>query len=237
MSYTDSPILIPYFTIFVLVWLYLRHYLNIIILYATLTTFKTVGSFDLNWDTQQYKCWISQYITFGLLTSLQCLNLFWLYFVLRIAYNMAFKHVVQDDRSDDEDDSTDDEAMVDEKPSEKKTLENARPNGIRNRVNGVGRVNETKRLDTTDGINANNGLNGANGHALEGSDMQMNGVNGINGYAPEGSDSQVNGVNGINGLVSDGHGTEVNGVNGMNGHVSEDSGVHVNGILEGKKER
>ena len=72
------------------------------ILYATLTEFRTVGPFELNWETQQYKCWISQYITFALLATLQSINLLWLFFILRIAYNIAFAKVIHDVRSDDE---------------------------------------------------------------------------------------------------------------------------------------
>lgn len=72
------------------------------ILYATLTEFRTVGPFELDWETQQYKCWISQYITFALLASLQSINMFWLFFIARIAYNIAFAKVIQDVRSDDE---------------------------------------------------------------------------------------------------------------------------------------
>lgn len=84
-------------------WIYLRHYLNLRILWATLTEFRTVGPFELNWETQQYKCWISQYITFSLLACLQAVNLFWLFLILRIAKNFVFNSVVQDERSDDED--------------------------------------------------------------------------------------------------------------------------------------
>lgn len=92
----------PWFAVFVGVWVYLRHYINLSILYAVLTTFKTVGPFELNWDTQQYKCWISQYITFALLASLQSINLFWLYCILRIAVNVVLKDDARDVRSDDE---------------------------------------------------------------------------------------------------------------------------------------
>ena len=92
-------------------WTYLRHYLNLRILWATLTEFRTVGPFELNWKTQQYKCWISQYITFGLLASLQAVNLFWLFLILRILKNYLFKVGLADDRSDDEgDDDLIDEA-------------------------------------------------------------------------------------------------------------------------------
>lgn len=103
LNYINSPLVVPYFALFMAIWTYLRHYLNLVILYATLTEFRTVGPFDLNWDTQQYKCWISQYITFGLLASLQSINLLWFFFIVRIAYNIAFAKVISDVRSDDED--------------------------------------------------------------------------------------------------------------------------------------
>jgi acyl-CoA-dependent ceramide synthase len=87
---------------FVGIWIYLRHFLNLKILWAVLTEFRTVGPFELNWETQQYKCWISQYITFGLLASLQAVNLFWLFLILRILANYIFNSVTKDERSDDE---------------------------------------------------------------------------------------------------------------------------------------
>lgn len=88
---------------FVGVWIYLRHVLNLQILWAVLTEFRTVGPFELNWETQQYKCWISQYITFALLASLQAVNLFWLFLILRILANYLFHDVKKDERSEDED--------------------------------------------------------------------------------------------------------------------------------------
>lgn len=89
--------------LFMVIWIYLRHYLNLSILYAVLTKFATVGPFILRWDTQQYKCWISQWITFSLLGCLQAINLFWLFFILRIAYNITVRHETADDvRSDEE---------------------------------------------------------------------------------------------------------------------------------------
>lgn len=139
LNYISSPLIFPYFTFFIGVWIYLRHYINIVILHATLTTFADVGPFELDWDTQQYKCWISQYIAFGLLAALQGLNLFWLFFVLRIAYNIIFNSVVQDVRSDDEDSEAEMEKQQGEgyevgisggAGTEKKALENGKPNGV-----------------------------------------------------------------------------------------------------------
>lgn len=99
----------PYFGTFVGVWIYCRHYLNLKILWAVLTEFRTVGPFELNWETQQYKCWISQYITFALLASLQAVNLFWLFLILRILANYIFNSVKKDERSDDEDEEEEQE--------------------------------------------------------------------------------------------------------------------------------
>lgn len=101
-NYLDHIITGPYFAFFVFVWIYLRHVINLKILWATLTEFRTVGPFELNWETQQYKCWISQYITFALLLSLQAVNIFWLFAILRILKNYLFTNVKKDDRSDDE---------------------------------------------------------------------------------------------------------------------------------------
>jgi acyl-CoA-dependent ceramide synthase len=86
---------------FTAIWIYLRHYINLRILYSITTTFATVGDFTLDWQSEQYKCWISQYITFGLLASLQSINLFWLFLILRISYNALFR-TLSDVRSDDE---------------------------------------------------------------------------------------------------------------------------------------
>ena len=78
------------------------------ILYAVLTTFRTIGPFELDWAGQQYKCSLSQWITFSLLATLQGINLFWLYFIIKIALNVVFADIVQDVRSEDEEEEIDD---------------------------------------------------------------------------------------------------------------------------------
>jgi acyl-CoA-dependent ceramide synthase len=113
LNYIDSPIVGPYFFVFMCVWGYTRHFLNLKILYSILTTFRTVGPFELNWETQQYKCWISQYITFALLASLQAVNLFWWFFICRIAYRFVVFKDADDDRSEYE--PTDEETEEREK--------------------------------------------------------------------------------------------------------------------------
>ena len=97
-----------------IVWAYLRHFINLKILYSILTEFPSIGPFELNWETQQYKCWISQVITFSLLACLQAVNLFWFYLICRIAYRFVktWGEDVEDVRSEYED--TEDEAATEE---------------------------------------------------------------------------------------------------------------------------
>jgi len=70
---------------------------------VTTGEFATVGRFDLNWEDQQYKCWISQIITFALLAVLQAVNMFWFFLICRILWRIVFTRVVKDERSEDED--------------------------------------------------------------------------------------------------------------------------------------
>ncbi|KAI1141987.1 longevity assurance proteins LAG1/LAC1 [Hypoxylon sp. FL0543] len=102
LNYIGSPLQGPSFGLCIIMWTYLRHYLNLRILYSILTEFSTVGPYGLDWETEQYKCLISQIVTFALLASLQALNLFWLYCLLRNAYRFIFLGIAKDDRSEDE---------------------------------------------------------------------------------------------------------------------------------------
>ncbi|KAJ5712825.1 TRAM1-like protein [Penicillium malachiteum] len=99
--YTGSDWVIPFYAVNVVAWIYLRHYQNLRVLYSLLTEFRTVGPYELNWETQQYKCWISNIITFALLAMLQGLNLFWLYCLGRSAWKLLAYGEKKDDRSDD----------------------------------------------------------------------------------------------------------------------------------------
>lgn len=66
-----------------------------------------MGPYELNWETQQYKCWISNIITFALLAMLQSLNLFWLYCLMRSAWKFISTGEKKDDRSEDESEGED----------------------------------------------------------------------------------------------------------------------------------
>lgn len=147
----DLPIVGPYFFAFILIWTYMRHYINLCIIYSMLplplpdltrwlvsllpvfiatnpsaspflekiqqpvfprwnSQFASVGPYELNWDTQQYKCWIAQWITCGLLVALQSVNLFWLFFIVRIAYRFVLTDQAVDERSEAE--SEDEEVPI-----------------------------------------------------------------------------------------------------------------------------
>ncbi|KAM3462682.1 hypothetical protein NHJ6243_003887 [Beauveria neobassiana] len=127
LNYLDHALIGPYFFLFVCVWIYLRHYINLKIIVSMFTEFRTVGPFELNWETQQYKCWISQYITTALLTSLQALNLFWLFYILRIAYRFVRDSNATDDRSDDEEEDSTTTTTTTTKPVGEKQKQNAVP--------------------------------------------------------------------------------------------------------------
>ncbi|GAB0137445.1 hypothetical protein EsDP_00005709 [Epichloe bromicola] len=115
LNYLDHPLVGPYFFLFVCVWIYMRHFINLKIIWSIFTEFRTVGPFELNWETQQYKCWLSQYISTGLLASLQALNLFWLFYIVRIAYRFIRDSTADDDRSDGEDDGEESDALNEKK--------------------------------------------------------------------------------------------------------------------------
>lgn len=100
LNYLNSALTDGYYVLFLSVWLYTRHYLSLRILWAVLTEFATVGPYELNWETQQYKCWISQVITFVLLAILQALNIFWLFLILRVLWRYLTTRNLVDDTSD-----------------------------------------------------------------------------------------------------------------------------------------
>jgi acyl-CoA-dependent ceramide synthase len=104
-------------------WIYLRHYLNLHVLTSVATEFSSVGPFAFDWVAEQYKCPLSQAVTFALLASLQALNLFWLYCLFRSAYRFVVLGVAKDDRSEAEEE--DDEGVWEARRANKALLGNA----------------------------------------------------------------------------------------------------------------
>ncbi|KAF4551327.1 TLC domain-containing protein 1 [Elsinoe fawcettii] len=140
LNYLDSPLTLPYFFLFIGVWTYMRHYINLCILWSVLTEFRTVGPFVLNWDTQQYKCSLSQVICFSLLATLQAVNLFWLFLILRIGYRFVTTKVGKDDRSDDEEE----DEIEEEEREERREREKLEGKGGEVLANGNGEVHRRR---------------------------------------------------------------------------------------------
>lgn len=102
LNYIDSPYQGHSFALCIAMWTYLRHYVNLCILYSLLDEFSTIGPYVFDWETEQFKSPLSNVIAFGLLSSLQALNLFWLYCLFRSAYKFVVLGIAKDDRSEDE---------------------------------------------------------------------------------------------------------------------------------------
>lgn len=91
----------------------MRHYLNLKILWSEFNEFKTVGPYEFDWAAGQYKSPLSHYISTGLLAALQGLNLFWLFYIGRIAYRFIFQSALADERSDNDDNEFEEEMRLD----------------------------------------------------------------------------------------------------------------------------
>jgi len=135
------------------IWAYLRHYINLRILSSLLPPslfgldirpffgsatghFATVGDFTLDWDTQQYKCWISQGITFALLACLQAVNVFWFVLIVRILWRYVRTGEEKDERSEDE--GEEEELLVDGRGEEAVAVDGG-DDGVGKEVNGRAR--------------------------------------------------------------------------------------------------
>ncbi|KAK3900013.1 sphingosine N-acyltransferase LAG1 [Staphylotrichum tortipilum] len=111
LNYLDHPAQSYSFALCIAVWIYLRHYLNIGILYAIATEDSDIGLFYLDAATGQYQCRYVQLGTFALLAALQGLNLFWLYCLFRSAYRFVVLGVAKDDRSEAEESEVEEDAV------------------------------------------------------------------------------------------------------------------------------
>ncbi|KAI0402964.1 TLC domain-containing protein [Xylaria palmicola] len=145
LNYIDHWATGPYFFLFMCIWAYLRHFLNLRIIWSLFTEFKTVGPYELNWETQQYKCDISFVITLTLLSALQALNLFWWFFIVRIAYRFVVYNTADDDRSEAEISEPEEVEAINEKATTTRSLINGHATGVNGHANGsaVSRANGT----------------------------------------------------------------------------------------------
>ncbi|CCH59377.1 hypothetical protein TBLA_0B05480 [Henningerozyma blattae CBS 6284] len=97
LEFAYTPVV---FALFVISWIYCRHYINAKILWSVLTEYRTVGNYTLNYATQQYKCYISLPIVFTLIFALQLVNLYWLHLIFKVLYRVIFEGIQEDNRSE-----------------------------------------------------------------------------------------------------------------------------------------
>jgi len=99
------------FVIFISIWTYFRHYLNLRILYSVLFEYKLAPAWTRAWIPSQ-GVYLRDFLPRGIFVSLsflQLLNLYWYYLMWRILIKAIITKEATDDRSDAEDDADDKE--------------------------------------------------------------------------------------------------------------------------------
>ncbi|KZT62224.1 longevity assurance proteins LAG1/LAC1 [Calocera cornea HHB12733] len=88
----------------IIIWTYMRHFLNWRILWSVWTEFDLVAPQHRYWDppTGAYLAPWMRYQIFAPIALLQVLMFFWSFLMWRILYRAVFVNVIADDRSDDE---------------------------------------------------------------------------------------------------------------------------------------
>lgn len=106
----------------------------------------------MDWEGGQFKSPMAHYISTVLLASLQALNLFWLWNILRVAYRIVFFNVAEDDRSDNDEAEFEEEQRLDalsKSQSQSKSHQESSPKVLLNGhpVNGKAAPSSTTATD------------------------------------------------------------------------------------------
>ncbi|KAF8335050.1 longevity assurance proteins LAG1/LAC1 [Cantharellus anzutake] len=93
------------FAFFICVWSYLRHYLNIIILWSVWTQFDLIPDQAKRFTPRDgvWMVWWMKYQIFIPILLLQLVNIFWYFLIWRVLFRALFQKKLADERSDDED--------------------------------------------------------------------------------------------------------------------------------------
>ena len=109
LNYVNSPMEVPFFALFMVIWIYTRHWLNLKILWSVIFEYSQIGPSILDFKTQQYKCWISQPMVFTLIMALQLVNAYWLFLICRIMLRVLIFNIKKDERSDSDSEEEEEE--------------------------------------------------------------------------------------------------------------------------------
>ncbi|KAF9513209.1 hypothetical protein BS47DRAFT_1485744 [Hydnum rufescens UP504] len=97
------------FSAFVCVWTYLRHFLNIKIIWSVWTQWKYAPEYSKRFEPKE-GVWMARWVQYQVMVPmiiLQLVNIFWYYLILRVLRRALFGPRLEDDRSDDEDEGPD----------------------------------------------------------------------------------------------------------------------------------
>ncbi|OCH94130.1 longevity assurance proteins LAG1/LAC1 [Obba rivulosa] len=99
------------FVVFLVIWTYFRHWLNLIMLYSVWTEFDLMPETSKRWSPPDgvWMTWWMKYQIFIPILLLQILNLFWYILILRILKRAVTDIKATDVRSDDEDEDEPDD--------------------------------------------------------------------------------------------------------------------------------
>jgi len=107
MNYTEMTGRNVCFVVFLLLWSYFRHYLNLLMIKSAWLEMHLIPDWAKQWSPQEgvWLVWWMQYQVVFPIVLLQMVNLFWYFLIWRIFFRAIFaREAVQDERSDDEDD-------------------------------------------------------------------------------------------------------------------------------------
>ncbi|KZT38835.1 longevity assurance proteins LAG1/LAC1 [Sistotremastrum suecicum HHB10207 ss-3] len=105
------------FLIFIGVWSYFRHWLNLIIIKSVWSEFHLIPQEAQQWKPSEgiWMVWWMQYQVLVPIVLLQMVQLFWYFLIWRVFYRAVFQAKLDDERSDDEGDEELDGHDLDEK--------------------------------------------------------------------------------------------------------------------------
>jgi len=103
------------FLIFIAIWTYFRHYLNLVMLWSVYKDFDLIPQSARSFSPSKgvWMVWWMKWQIFTPILLLQCINLFWYFLIWRILWRVVMNSKLKDERSDDE--GSDDESSAQDK--------------------------------------------------------------------------------------------------------------------------